>query len=230
MVPKRLALVAAAIGVTALPCSSGAQAGWGAPYVGPLHMGPLPPGYDYAPSYGARGPREGKIDTATFLASNGNVGQLGHGSIVLAANTGNTAGGQYDGAFESALIDQLGKAGYRTDVQPSGGAQTIEFIVSHDIVQPPEPRHSPIGGGVAVGAGSRGWGGVGVGIDIDLSKPLKALVATRLQARIRDSSTNELLWEGRAQVVTRDGDKRWTPQSIATRMTAALFKGFPKPS
>ena len=225
MGPKRLALVAAALGVTALPGSSSAQPEWGVPY-----MGPLPPGYDYGPSYGARGPREGKIDTATFLASNGNVGQLGHGSIVLAANTGNTAGGQYDGAFESALIDQLGKAGYRTDVQPGGAAQTIEFTVSHDVVRPPEPGHSPVGGSVAVGAGSHGWGGVGVGIDIDLSKPLKALVATRLQARIRDSATNELLWEGRAQVVTRDGDKRWTPQLIATRTTAALFKGFPKPS
>jgi hypothetical protein len=224
MVPKRLALVAAALGFMALPGSSVAQPGWGIPYMGPV------PGYDYGPSFDVRGPLEGKVDTATFVASKGNVGQLGHGSIALAANTDNTAGGQYDGAFESALIDQLGKAGYRTDVQPGAAAQTIEFTVSHDIVEPPEPGHNPVGGGVAVGAGSHGWGGVGVGIDINLSKPLKALVATRLQARIRDSATNELLWEGRAQVVTRDGDKRWTPQSIATRMTAALFKGFPKSS
>jgi hypothetical protein len=64
---------------------------------------------------------------------------------------------------------------------------------------------------------------------VDLSKSAKALISTRLQARIRNAATHELLWEGHAEIVTRDGDKYWTTQSIATKLAAALFRNFPKP-
>jgi hypothetical protein len=186
----------------------------------------FPPGS----AYGVRDPREGKIDSASFIANSANVGQLGHGSIVVATSAANGALGPSDGDFESALVDQLAKAGYRTNDQPGAGGQTIEFVVTKDVIQPPEPPRSPVGGTVAAGIGSHGWNGVGLGLNIDLSKPMKALVATRVEARIRDAATHELLWQGRAEVVTRDGDKRWTRQMIATRLTTALFKGFPKPS
>lgn len=226
MMSKRYMSIAAALAALASTGAASAQSGWGAPYTGPM----FPPDSGYRPGYGTRDPREGKIESASFVASSTNVSRLGHGLISLASSDGSAASGPDEGTFESALIDQLAKAGYRTDVEPRGSGQSIEFVVSHDVVQPPEPPHNPIGGDVAVGVGSHGWGGVGLGLNIDLSKPLKALVATRLQARIRDSATHELLWEGRAQVLTRDGDKRWTAQAIATRLTAALFKGFPKPS
>ena len=96
------------------------------------------------------------------------------------------------------------------------------------MVQPEEPPHGPVSGDVAVGIGNRG-SAMGVGLNVDFSKPLKALIATRLDARIRDKATNELLWEGHAEVVTRDGDKHWTSQAIAGRLAAALFKDFPQP-
>jgi hypothetical protein len=193
---------------------------WGDPYLSPV-------GPNYGPSYGARDPREGKVEAAAFVASSPNAGRLGHGAIVL--TSAGSASGPDEGAFEVALVDQLARAGYQTGTPGSGG-QTIEFAVTHAVIRPPEPPHSPVGGSVAVGAGSHGWGGVGLGLNIDLSKPAKALIATRLEARIRDSATHELLWEGRAQVATRDQDTRWTPQAIAARLSAALFKGFPKPS
>jgi hypothetical protein len=193
------------------------QGPWDGPYMAPPA---------YGGSYHGRDAREGKIEAASFVASSPNIGRLGHGPIVLSPGTG----GADQASFESALVDQLARAGYQTDAQPQAGGQTIEFVVRHDVIQPPEPPHSPVGGGVAVGAGSHGWGGVGLGINIDLSKPLKALVATRIEARIRDSQTHELLWQGRAQVIARDGDKRWTPQATAAKLAAALFKGFPNPS
>ena len=224
MTSKRSIPIAAALVALVSTGAAGAQSGWDSPYAG------FPADSGYRPGYGARDPREGKIETATFLANSANVSQLGHGSISLASSDGSAASGPDDGTFESALIDQLTKAGYRNEIQPGSNGQSVEFVVSHDVVQPAEPPRNPVGGDVAVGVGSHGWGGVGLGLNLDLSKPLKALVATRLQARIRNSATHELLWEGRAQVLTRDGDKRWTPQAIATRLTAALFKGFPKPS
>jgi hypothetical protein len=192
--------------------------GWGGPYTGP--------GPDFGARYGARDPREGKIEAAAFVARSPKVADLGHGPILLAPAPGGVA----DGSYESALIDQLAKAGYQTNAQTNSGGQTIEFVVSRDVVAPPDPPHSPIGGAVSAGVGSHGWSGVGMALDIDLSKPRGALVTTRLEARIRYSATRELLWQGRAQVVARETDKHWTPEATAAKVTAALFKAFPRPS
>lgn len=224
---RTMVIAAALMGLPSLgqgqPYPSG---GWSGPYMDPM----FPPGPEYGPAYGRRDPREGKIEAAAFVTSGPNVSRLGHGAVVLAPGAEGPGGAVDLAVFESALVDQLAKAGYRTDAQPQSGGQTVEFVVHHDVVAPPELPHSPVGGAVSAGVGSHGWGGVGMALDIDLSKPLKALIATRLEARISDSATHELLWQGRAQVVAREGDKRWTPEATAAKLAAALFKGFPKPS
>ncbi len=71
---------------------------------------------------------------------------------------------------------------------------------------------------------------MGMALAVDLTKPAKALVSTRLMARILDRASGKVLWEGRADIVTRDGDSRWTEQAIATRLAAALFEDFPSRS
>jgi hypothetical protein len=80
---------------------------------------------------------------------------------------------------------------------------------------------------MAVGVSSRGGSYQALGINIDLSKPAKALLSTRLEARIRDKVSGAVLWEGRADIATRDGDSKWTDQAIAARLAEALFAGFP---
>ena len=199
---------------------------WGAPgWDGPM----VPPSDGrYGPRRGSD-PREGKVEATTFVASSPNTSALGHGPVVLASGAGSMSSGLEDVTFESALVDQLAKAGYQTNAAGQANGQVVEYVVSHDVVQPQQPPHSPVSGEVAVGAGNRG-SAVGMAIDIDLSKPLKALVATRLEARIRDSASHELLWEGRAQVITREGDSHWTAQALAARLSAALFRNFPHPS
>ena len=69
---------------------------------------------------------------------------------------------------------------------------------------------------------------MGLGIGIDLSKPLSALISTEVEVRIQDGTTHELLWQGRAELVSRETDKRWRPDAIAARLTAALFRNFPQ--
>lgn len=218
-------LIIAALAGFALAAPACAQpAEWERPGMGPM----VPPPDDYGPIYAGRDPREGKIETSTFTARSPSVSALGHGPIVVAPEGAGVGSSPEDVAYEAALVDQLAKAGYQTDAQPKAGGQTIEFVVSHIVVEPPEPPHSPVSGEMAVEGGRRGTG-VGLAIGIDLSKPLRALLATRLEARIRDLATHELLWQGRAEVVTREGDRRWSDQAIAARLSAALFKGFPRP-
>jgi len=36
-----------------------------------------------------------------------------------------------------------------------------------------------------------------------------------------------VLWEGRAEMYSREGDDKWDDQAIATRLAKALFEDFP---
>lgn len=184
-----------------------------------------PPPYTYAEPPGMHDPREGKIMVQTFLANSPTTVRLGHGPIMLAPEAAGPTAPTEDGFFEPAIADQLARAGYQ--IGAAGTGQTISFETSHDVVEPPEPPHSPVHGGIGMGIGNRG-SGVGLGIAIDLSKPLGALIATRIEARISDSMTHELLWQGRAEVMSRENDKHWRPDLLAGRLSAALFKNFPR--
>ena len=68
---------------------------------------------------------------------------------------------------------------------------------------------------------------MGMALNVDLTKPLPALLSTRLEARIRDRASGAVLWEGRAETRTREGDDRWAGQKLATHLAAALFDDFP---
>jgi hypothetical protein len=47
---------------------------------------------------------------------------------------------------------------------------------------------------------------------------------------VRDRATDKVLWEGHADIDTRQDDEHWTEQDIAGRLAAALFEHFPTPS
>ena len=137
--------------------------------------------------------------------------------------------GRESATYEAAVVDQLGKAGYDVNANASAQAQLAELVITHDVVQPEEAPHSPVSGDMSVDVGNHG-SGMSLGLYVDARKPSKALVATRLDARIRDKATQQVLWEGHAEIITREGDKRWTSPMIAARLAAALFRGFPNSS
>ena len=131
--------------------------------------------------------------------------------------------------FEAAVIDQLARAGYDT-ASPASTArgtstQLAELRITHAVLVPAEQRRSPFSGEMAMGASNHG-SMLGLGLNIDLSKPRAALISTTLTLRIRDAASGRPLWEGRASIATREGSSRWSNQTIATRLAAALFEGF----
>jgi len=219
--PKLVHLAGLGLFIANSPAIAQASPGsWEGPRYGP-------PPYGYPEPPGMRDPREGKLEVQTFVANSSQVAALGHGPIGISAGAGDSSAASGDDLFEAAIAEQLTHAGYQPNAPGSG--QTISYVVSHQVIQPPEPPHSPVSGGVGVGVGNRG-SGMGLGIFIDLSKPLGALIATRIEARISDAATHELLWQGRAAVMTRENDKHWRQEAIASHLTAALFRDFPRPT
>lgn len=173
--------------------------------------------------------REGRIDVSRFVAEGEAAQALGHGAIAVASRgAGQDHVPQGDrAAFEAAVVDQLVHAGYdTTHAQPEGG-QVAELTVTRTVLEPAEARRKPVSGEAAMSVGNRGTA-YGLALAVDLSKPLPPLVSTRLEARIRDRATDKVLWEGRAEVATREGDAKWGEQAIATRLAEALFDGFPR--
>lgn len=170
-------------------------------------------------------PREGRVSAERFVAD-GAAAVLGHGPVSVSTQPGGTGDARETATFEAAVVDQLAKAGYETARPDATGGQVAEVHVVRDMLVPPEEKHSPVSGGMTVGASNRG-SMFGLALSYDATKPRTALIETRMEARIRERATGRLLWEGRAAIATREGDRRWNDNAVAARLAGALFDRFP---
>ncbi len=211
-----------AVALTALAAAPAVAQRWGYP-------GVYPYGWDRGPD---RFPtpnrsREGKVEVTRFVAEGPAAQSLGHGAIAVAKADDALVDDRERATYEAAVIDRLAGAGYDTQVKAGEGGQTVELHIRHAEIAPPEARHKPVSGEMSVGVDSRGGSYESLAIGLDLRKPAKALLSTRLEARIRDKASGAVLWEGRADIATRDGDSKWSDQVIAAKLAEALFAGFP---
>lgn len=176
------------------------------------------------------GPAEGHVTVSTFVTDDQPAAALlQKGAIAVGpAPTGSGAPGSELAVYAAAVVDQLAQLGYRTDVPESTAGQVTELHISHETLAPPEVK-KPVSGEMAVGVSNRGTA-YGLALNVDLTKPRSALISTTLEARIRDRASGKVLWEGRADISTRDGDEKWPAPTIAARLAAALFDRFPQGS
>jgi hypothetical protein len=221
-----VAVSVAALAMVASPAL--ARGGWGGGMGGGWGMDPWSSGRTLS-SYDrgrADGPVEGKVTVSRFVAETAAAKALGGGTIAaVGAPTGSGVESRELATYEAAVIDQLGQLGYKTDVAGGTAGQVVELHIGHDEVAPQEV-HKPVSGEATVGVSNRGTM-MGLAVAVDLSKPRGALVATRLEARIKDRATGEVLWEGRADTITREGSEKWTAGVVANKLAAALFDHFP---
>jgi hypothetical protein len=207
---------------TAMPAL--AQPGWGGRWGGSAYDEWPSPRLSSNGSSG-RDDREGKVEAAHFVADDAGEA-LGRGPVAVEHLPGTAADSGDQPVYEAALIDQLVKAGYDTMKPDPTGGQVLELRVARDVLVPPEGKRKAVSGETTVGVSNRG-SMVGMALAIDLSKPKKALVSTRMEARLIDRASGKPLWEGRAEMATREGDSHWTQQAIAARLAAAMFDDFP---
>ena len=216
--PVLLALVMA---IGANPAN--AQRGWGGP------GGDFGGSWDHGPYRGGpsnrQDPREGRMSSEGF-AADGAAAVLGFGHIAITTVPGGTEDGRNQATFEAAIIDQLAKSGYDTATADPAGGQITELRVTRNVLVPEEAKRNPVSGEMSMGVSNHG-SMMGLGIAVDLTKPKKALISTRMELRILDRGNGKPLWEGRADIATREEDPHWSEQAIATRLAAALFTHFP---
>ncbi|MBB3860055.1 hypothetical protein GGQ88_001316 [Novosphingobium hassiacum] len=164
-----------------------------------------------------------RVDVEAFRAT-GSAAQLGKGPITVAAAPGAEAEWKLP-VYEAAVVDQLAKLGYDTAVSGATGGQIAQIGITHQTVVPEEPKRKPVSGEMAVGVSNRG-SYTALGLNIDLTKPRKAIVATRLDVRIRDRASDRVLWEGHAIAQTREDDEGLDNGAVAARLASALFDRF----
>lgn len=228
--------LAISLGTACLPGPAAAQAGpygfdgfgYGGPMMGPYGDG-FGPGWRSNwrgdPYAGRQDRLAGHVTSATFAAK-GAAAKLGHGPIDLVDLPESTPDKRVRLEYEAAVLDRLGAAGYNIDTNGKDAPQVARISIIRNVVEPAQPKRNPVSGEAAVSVSNYGTA-YGLALSVDATKPLKALISTRMRLRIVDRATGKVLWEGRARIMTRDQDPHWTQDRIARRLAAALVKGFP---
>lgn len=164
-----------------------------------------------------------RIAVEAFRSSDSG-GLLGKGAITVAAAAGAEAEWKLP-VYEAAVVDQLAKLGYDTAVSGAEGGQIAQIGITHEVVVPEEAKRKPVSGAMEVGVSNRG-NYTAMALNVDLTKPRKAIVATRLDVRIRDKASGRVLWEGHAEAQTREDDDGLNNGAVAARLASALFARF----
>lgn len=95
-----------------------------------------------------------------------------------------------------------------------------------------EAQRSSVSIGVGGGSGGGWHGGTSVGLGGSVSFPIgkakqRMDVLTQLSVQLKRRSEGTVIWEGRAEMVARDGSVQAHPKTAVARLAAALFEGFP---
>ncbi len=81
---------------------------------------------------------------------------------------------------------------------------------------------------IGIGGGSYGGGvGVGAGGSVGIGSKTKTVYASELAVQLRRRGDNTVIWEGKAMTETLGAADGTQPTDTATKLSNALFKGFP---
>lgn len=147
---------------------------------------------------------------------------LAKGAITIEAAPGFDADSLEFKSYAAAVSRELQRIGY---IEAVAGGRTRLHIAILSVERTNlggEMRRSP----VSVGVGG-GTGGLGVGVGVDLSGPPPEMIETRLAVTIRDRTTGQSLWEGRASFTVRSSSPMAQTQLGAAKLAEALFRDFP---
>jgi len=188
-------------------------------------------GWDDSSDWGRASPRrapslEGRIEVARFRADGASLDPSGPIAVGPMPSEEANSDQRTNATFEAAVESKLLASGYAASASDAKDGPIAEVRVVRSEAAPAEEKRKPLSGEMSMGVSNHGPM-FGLGLRYDATKPRRALVSTRLETRIRDRASGAVLWEGRAEIVTREGDDKWDDQAIADKLAKVLFEGFP---
>lgn len=188
-------------------------------------------GWDDSPGWGRAGIRqapslEGRIEVARFRAEGAALDPSGPIAVGPMADQESAGDPRVNATFQAAVESKLLASGFVASPGDASAGPIAEVRVVRNEAAPAEEKRKPLSGEMSMGVSNHGTM-LGLGLRYDATKPKRALISTRLETRIKDRTTGAVLWEGRAEIVTREGDNKWDDQAIADKLAKVLFDGFP---
>ncbi|MGB3738560.1 MAG: DUF4136 domain-containing protein [Pontixanthobacter sp.] len=179
----------------------------------------------------AAGPRVEPVQVTRFHQASA-LSQLGNGTIFVETAPGPVTGpGQYDDSdslalapYKAAIAAELATLGYRETARTD--ALQVAQVRVERFEQRPGGRRGPVTVGGSAGTGGFG-SGVGLGVGINLGGGDRTMIGTDLSVSIRDKSSGDVLWEGRASLNASDNSQYADVNASAAAIAAAMFRGFP---
>lgn len=153
--------------------------------------------------------------------------ELGQGSIAIVPVDEDQAGTSAWRAFEQRLAQALTAQGYVVvDHSASGpGSADQQARIAYRIIDAEDINS----GATVTRGGPPTFGGqsIGLGLTIPLSGQRRNLIFYQLELRIVDSTSDQVLWEGRGQSQAKAGSADTAPDVFAGKLISALFSDFP---
>ncbi|MEL7730357.1 DUF4136 domain-containing protein [Citromicrobium bathyomarinum] len=165
----------------------------------------------------------GPIEVTRFVDADARS-QLGNTRLFVETAPGSPEQGLALTPYKAAVAGELAAYGYNESAR-SSARQTASVSVERTQIDS-RGRRSPVTVGAGGSTGSYG-SGVGIGVGINLGGGPQPRVVTRMEVRIRDVATNEVLWEGRARLDAPAKSPLAKNEPAAAALADALFRGFP---
>ena len=129
-------------------------------------------------------------------------------------------------SYKRAVAAELASLGY-TEKPRRDAAYTAQVSIERSTSQPIQQRRGPVSVGVGGGTGSYGSGvGLGIGINLGGNKNTPR-VGTQLLVMMKDRTTGNTVWEGRANWDVAQGSQLAAADANAPALANALFSEFP---
>ncbi len=127
--------------------------------------------------------------------------------------------------YADAVSAELARMGFG----PVAAGARADYVATVDFVRTDrgQVRTRPP---VTIGLGGGSFGGnvgVGGGASVGLGSKTRTVYGAELAVQLRRRGDNTVIWEGKAITETLGGAPGSQPMDSATRLAAALFKGFP---
>ena len=127
--------------------------------------------------------------------------------------------------YRAAVARELGRLGFAETNSETARYQASVGIETE--TRAAAPRRSPVTIGVGGGTGGYG-GGVGLGASFGLGgNRAREAVFTRVSVQLRDRTTKNVVWEGRAETLAPANAPGGQPGLAADKLASALFRDFP---